>query len=87
MKATRQKQIRDLLRAHPDGLTKKQISKILEIPISKVCSVIKAIPDVYIGRWEKLPGGQFQKIMMAAFVPEDCPHPIDAYLKDWHGPK
>ena len=87
MRTSRQDSIRDLLRIQSDGLSQKQISKILDIPLSKVCLVIKAMPDVYIDRWQKLPGGQFQKIFVAVKVPEDCPHPLDASLQDWHGPK
>ena len=85
MRRSRQDSIRDLLRIHSDGLSQKQISKILGIPLSKVCLVVKAMPDVYVDRWQQLIGGQFQKIFVAQQIPEDCPHPIDAYLKDWHG--
>ena len=87
MRATTQKRIRELLRANPDGLSQKEISKILGISIAKVCRSLPSIPDVYVDRWQQLIGGQFQKIFVAQQIPEDCPHPIDAYLKDWHGPK
>ena len=47
MRISRQDSIRDLLRIHSDGLSQKQISKILGIALSKICLVVKAMPDVY----------------------------------------
>jgi len=77
LKPTRQQAIRQLLLDNTDGLTRQQISDVLNIQIANVKTAIKGMPDVYVDRWTMGQRGQYQKIYCAVYVPKDCPHPND----------
>ena len=77
MKPTRQRAIRELLKKHPDGLTRQQISDILSVGVANVRTAIKAMPDVYVDRWQMGKRKSYQKVYCVVHVPEDCPHPKD----------
>lgn len=85
MRPTRQKAIRELLKSNSDGLSQQYISEKLNIQISNVRTAIKGMPDVYLDRWDRKIGGQYQKIYVCVYVPEDCPHPKDMIYKGGNG--
>jgi hypothetical protein len=77
MRPTRQKAIREMLKKHPYGLTRVELSEKLDIHISNIRTAIKAMPDVYVDRWIMGSRKQYQKIYCVVVAPEDCPHPKD----------
>ena len=68
-----------LLRAHPDGLTIRQMSAALQIDRRRVDESLKLMPHVYIDRWIAVPStGQMIKwaaVYMLADIPENMPMP------------
>lgn len=77
MTPIRQKKIRTLLRSRPSGLTPIEIAELLEMHPANVRTSLRAMPDVYVDRWRLGKRGQYEKVWVAAYVPEDCPHPRD----------
>ena len=77
MTPVRQKKIRTLLRAHPNGMTPPEIAAATGVHVANVRTALRAMPDVYVDRWRMGKRGQFTKVWVAVPVPEDCPHPKD----------
>lgn len=77
MKPTRQQAIRALLKKHYYGLTRQEISDILDIGVANVRKAILGMPDVYVDRWQMGKRKAYQKVYCVVHVPEDCPHPKD----------
>jgi hypothetical protein len=77
MNATRQKKIRAVLRANPNGLSSQEIGQMLKMDPPNIRASLKAMPDVYTDRWRMGGRGQYEKVWIAVPVPEDCPHPKD----------
>jgi hypothetical protein len=77
MTPIRQKKIRTLLRANPNGLTPHEIAEEIGSHVANVRTSLKAMPDVYVDRWKMGQRGQLQKVWIAVPVPDDCPHPKD----------
>lgn len=77
MKPTRQQAIRALLKKHHYGLTRQEISEILDIGVANVRKAILGMPDVYVDRWQMGKRKAYQKVYCVVHVPEDCPHPND----------
>jgi hypothetical protein len=77
MTPVRQKRIRTLLRANPNGLTPHEIAEEIGAHVANVRTSLKAMPDVYVDRWRMGQRGQLQKVWVAVAVPDDCPHPKD----------
>lgn len=69
------KSIRVTLREIPDGVTLEELSELLNRPKSNIRKVLKAMPDVYIDRWEVAPRGQYKAVWCAVIPPNDCPRP------------
>jgi len=69
------KSIRGTLREIPDGMTLEELSELLNRPKSNVRKVLKAMPDVYIDRWEVAPRGQYKAVWCIVIPPTDCPRP------------
>jgi hypothetical protein len=69
------KSIRGTLREIPDGMTLEELSELLNRPKSNVRKVLKAMPDVYIDRWEVAPRGQYKAVWCVVIPPTDCPRP------------
>jgi DNA-binding transcriptional regulator GbsR (MarR family) len=69
------KSIRGTLRGIPDGMTLEELSELLNRPKTNVRKVLKAMPDVYIDRWEVAPRGQYKAVWCVAVPPNDCPRP------------
>jgi hypothetical protein len=71
--------IERLLRAHPDGLTIRQMSTSLQIDRRRVDESLKLMPHVYVDRWIAVPStGQMIKwaaVYMLADIPENMPMP------------
>jgi chromosome segregation and condensation protein ScpB len=72
--------IERLLRAHPDGLTTRQMAEALGITKEQARSAMKGMPHVYIDRWIALRTGaggciHWAAIYMLADLPEDMPKP------------
>ena len=67
--------IRIALRGVPEGMTLEEISELMDRPRENVRKVLKAMPDVYIDRWEVAPRGQYKAVWCACIPPADCPRP------------
>jgi hypothetical protein len=67
--------IRVTLRGIPDGMTLEELSDLLSRPKTNVRKVLKAMPDVYIDRWELAPRGQYKAVWCVVIPPTDCPRP------------
>ena len=82
--------IRRVLREHPEGMTAKEIHRLLP-KITKVTTVkssLAKMPDVYIDRWRDPVRGQWQAVWVAVVPPPNCPYPTDRYEKPktkWQG--
>lgn len=48
----RRKQITQLLTAHPDGLTRKQIIALTGMDLDNFNATMRRIPNIYIDRWQ-----------------------------------
>ena len=77
MTPVRQKRIRTLLRTRPHGMTPGEIAEELNLHVANVRTSLRTMPDMYVDRWRMGKRGQFEKVWVAAYVPEDCPHPKD----------
>jgi hypothetical protein len=69
------KSVRVALRGIPDGMTLEELADLLNRPKTNVRKVLKAMPDVYIDRWEVAPRGQYKAVWCAVTPPTDCPRP------------
>ena len=69
------KSVRVALRGIPDGMTLEELADLLNRPRTNVRKVLKAMPDVYIDRWEAAPRGQYKAVWCAVIPPTDCPRP------------
>lgn len=85
MKPVRQQRIRQLLLDNPDGMTPLQIAATTGMHVSNVRTAIKAMPDVYVDRWIPSRRGQYEKVLCAVYVPDDCPHPKDKKFRGGRG--
>lgn len=77
MTPIRQKKIRTLLRANPNGLTSYEIAEAIGSHVSNVRRSLRVMPDAYVDRWRPGKRGQFEKVYVVVPVPDDCPHPRD----------
>lgn len=77
MTPIRQKRIRTVLRAHPSGMTTKEIVAVTGMHPANIRTALRSMPDTYVDRWRIGNRGQFEKVWCAVPVPEDCPHPKD----------
>ena len=78
MRASNANSIRQLLRANPDGLDVSTIANAVDREPGSVRTSLKAMPDVYIDRWEKQPRGfgvGYTAIWCIVTPPDHCPHP------------
>ncbi len=78
MSVSHHKQIRELLRNHPDGLTALEILVRLNFKRSDtVRGSLDSMPDVYVDRWEILDAsrGQYSQVWCVVVPPEHCPKP------------
>ena len=70
------KQVREVLKAHPDGLTCAQINKIVKAPEGRILAVVKSMPDAYIDRWQTQGDKKYLSAVWCVVVPpENCPKP------------
>jgi hypothetical protein len=78
------RQVRQILRAAPDGLTVNEILDLLpETDKSHLSRILRTMPDAYIDRWVNVTGGRWHRAVWAVVIPpEDCPRPHkkDEYL-------
>lgn len=70
----KQQQLRKLLWAHPEGLTAKQVSDMLDDDVNNTHTSLKKMVDTYILGWTN-GGGRPRAIWAVAVTPEDCPRP------------
>lgn len=75
MRKSNHAQVRALLRAHPDGLTFKEMKRATGKTDCSLRRTIKAMPDVYRDRWVLSEGKKMMAVYIAVTVPEDCPYP------------
>lgn len=85
MKPVRQQKIRTLLREHPDGLTPLKLAEMTGLHPSNVRTALRSMPDVYVDRWTPGKRGQYEKVWVAVYVPEDCPHPKNKTFRGGRG--
>lgn len=85
MQPVRQRKVRELLRKYPDGLTPLTIAAMTGMHPANVRTALRAMPDVYVDRWQLGKRGQFEKVWVAVRVPENCPHPRDKIFKGGRG--
>jgi hypothetical protein len=78
MKPSHAPRLRELLRQSPDGLTVTQVSDALTLPRTSTLNALKAMPDVYIDRWEGPYKGQWAAVFCLHEPPPDCPRPDHA---------
>ena len=69
--------IRALLRVHTDGLTIKQLVKLLSATQGPTRAALKNMPDAYVDRWVKAdaPKSKYEAVWAVVVPPEDCPRP------------
>ena len=75
--------IRVALRGVPEGMTLEELSDLLDRPRENVRKVLKAMPDVYIARWEPALRRQYKAVWCACIPPNDCPRPEGASGEDY----
>jgi len=66
--------LRSLLRAHPDGFTAAKLAELTDRDKYNVTKYLKFMPDTYIDRWEQN-GQRYTPIWCVVTPPDDCPHP------------
>lgn len=71
----RQRAMRELLRAHPDGIDSLSITQALGWDRRNVNDVLSKMPDAYIDRWTRGPHN-WLAVWCAVEVPPNCPHPV-----------
>jgi hypothetical protein len=74
MKYERQKQVREALRAAPDGMTVKDLMEVVPTDRSHIQKILKVMPDAYIDRWIKWPMA-YEAVWCVVTPPENCPKP------------
>lgn len=82
MKQPHAPEIRELLQAHPAGMTIKEIQAKMEKQVkdSTIRRVLdERMPDVYIDRWIRGPRGQYVSVWIAIEVPPHCPYPTERF--------
>lgn len=67
--------LRSLLRAHPDGFTAAKLAELTDRDKHNVTKYLKFMPDTYIDRWEGPQRGQYSAVWCVVIPPSDCPHP------------
>jgi chromosome segregation and condensation protein ScpB len=71
--------IEALLKAHPDGLTRKQIADMLGIAKESVRSALSLMPHAYVDRWVAVQVMrhvyQWAAVYVLADMPPDMPMP------------
>lgn len=85
MKPVRQQKVRALLLKYRDGLTADEISKLTGLHVANVRTALRAMPDMYVDRWERAKRNQHVKVWCAVYVPPDAPHPNDKVFKGGRG--
>jgi len=76
MKKSNQTPLRAMLRLYTDGLTTAQLAHITGLDVNGVARSLKAMPDVYIDRWETSQRGRYISAVWCVVVPpENCPKP------------
>jgi len=68
-----QQQLRKLLRAHPKGLTAKQVAEATNDDINNTIARLKKMVDTYIIGWTSV--GKPCALWVVVVTPEDCPRP------------
>ena len=58
-------------------MTPNEIAEATGMHVANIRTSLRAMPDVYVDRWRMGKRGQYEKVWVAAYVPEDCPHPKD----------
>lgn len=70
------KQVRAVLRQHPDGLTSTQLHSLIEAPEGRMRAVLQSMPDAYIDRWSTRGSKKYLSAVWCVVVPpENCPKP------------
>ena len=82
-----QRAIRQALREHPDGLTSRELGRIVPVHRSNIRRALRAMPDTYVDRWKPGLRNAYEKVWCVVFVPPDCPHPKDKQFKGGRKPQ
>ena len=76
MRTSTAKAVRDLLRANPDGLTKREMNAILQRTDANLGRVLKTMPDTYIDRWVERTRWSMAAVWCVVVPPPNCPKPL-----------
>ena len=69
------KELRAILRSHPEGLTTTALTDMTGRDKENVRKQLNQMPDTYIDRWEGPHRGQYNSVWCIVVPPDDCPHP------------
>lgn len=75
MSKSKHPDIRELLRAHDDGLTVAQLSRGLGISTDSARQALENMPDAYVDRYLAPVRGQYPAVWCVVVPPPNCPHP------------
>ena len=75
--------VRIALRGVPEGMTLEELSELMDRPKENVRKVLKAMPDVYIDRWEVAQRGQYKAVWCVVVPPANCPRPDGASYDEY----
>lgn len=89
MKRDLRAEIRALLRAHPEGMTTRDLVVTTKASDKSVRHSLGSMPDAYIDRWEFPRQGPLAAVYCVVEVPENCPRPerakrTEEELKEYH---
>lgn len=70
------KQVRQVLRDIPDGLTVAQVASLINAPYKTINRLLRTMPDAYIDRWQKINAkNNYAAVWCVVVPPENCPKP------------
>lgn len=76
MKTSLIKELRAILRGHPEGLSTPALADMTSRSNNSVRNTLLRMPDVYIDRWQSASQNKSYSAVWCIVVPPDhCPHP------------
>jgi hypothetical protein len=71
------KEVRNILRLYPDGLTTQELQEKTQTDRSHISRILNSMPDAYIDRWIAVNGKRWVAAVWCVVVaPENCPRPV-----------
>lgn len=75
MKTSLIKELRAILRGHPEGLSTPALAAMTSRKNNNVRNTLMRMPDVYIDRWLPTTQKSYSAVWCIVTPPDDCPHP------------